>query len=113
MLLARRRVNYCSSMSDLNIAWFSISTVFGMVFGLEIFRLLFRSAAKELPLSTRAGCAFGGAFLGTLAGSLLVLGYENLSALPNNYWVTTLLATVMAVGLQKFHSDQESSGPFL
>jgi hypothetical protein len=95
-------------MSDLNIAWFSISTVFGMVFGLEIFRLLFRPASKQLSLSTRAGCAFGGAFLGTFAGALLVIGYESLSTFPNNYWVTTLLATVMAVGLQKFHADQES-----
>ena len=95
-------------MNDLDLVWFSISTAFGMIFGLEIFRLLFRPAAERLPLSTRAGCAFGGAFLGTFAGALLIIGYESLGTFPNNYWVTTLLATVMAVGLQKFHADQES-----
>jgi hypothetical protein len=95
-------------MSDLNLVWFSISTVFGTIFGLEIFRLLFRPAAKRLPLSTRLGCAFGGAFLGTFAGALLTIGYESLGTFPNNYWVTTLVATFMAVGLQKFHADQES-----
>jgi len=96
-------------MADVDLVWYLISTVLGVIFGLEVFRLLFRSHAQRLPLSTRIGCAVGGAFLGTFAGALLILGYESLGSFPKNYYVTTILATIMAVGLQKFYADQESS----
>jgi len=95
-------------MSDVDLVWFSISTGLGVMFGLELFKLLFRSSAQRLQFSTRFGCALAGAFLGTFAGTLLILGYESLGSFPTNYYVTAALATIMAVGVQKFHADQES-----
>ncbi len=96
-------------VSDVDLVWVFTSTALGVMFGLELFRVLFRSSAqRRLQFSTRFGCAFAGAFLGTFAGALLILGYESLGSFPTNYYVTTTLATIMAVGVQKFHADQES-----
>ena len=95
-------------MDELLISWFLISIVLGVGIGLEAFKLLYRSEAQRLALSTRLGCAFGGAFLGTFGGVLLTLGFQPLASFPNNYYATTLLATIMAVGLQKFHAGQEA-----
>jgi len=95
-------------VSDVDLVWVFISTALGVMLGLELFRLLFRSSSQGLQFSTRFGCAFAGAFLGTFAGVLLILGYESLGSFPTNYYVTTTLATILAVGVQKFHADQES-----
>ena len=93
-------------VSDVDLVWVFISTALGVMFGLGLFRLLFRSSAqRRLQFSTRFGCAFAGAFLGTFAGVLLILGYESLGLFPINYYVTATLATIMAVGVQTFHAD--------
>ncbi|MBI5908788.1 MAG: hypothetical protein HY848_02365 [Betaproteobacteria bacterium] len=86
------------------VIWFLLSTFFGTMLGLDGFKLLYRSDATRLPYSTRLGCALGGAFLGTFGGALLVLGYTNLSEFPKDYFVTTVLAIIFAIGSQKYYS---------